>query len=331
MQDQSDADFAIRAAPTSPSASATSLRPRLAPSQAGSSPWASAVYFAANDAGSGTELWKTDGTEAGTVRVKDISGRNVSRCRAPHGGRRSPVLHRVPSDTGVRAVEDRRHGRRDVPVSDIAPGSRRLRGSRGDGVGGAVYFKRLRHLVQLRALAKRWDAGGDGHWSRTSTRRDLRIHARSSSSTESCCSPPTTARAPASGGPTARPRARSGRERDPATDGRASSPGWAPACSSGQRLRQRHRAVDDRRHGVAGTALVKDIYPEAAPLPRPRGSPSVGQTACSSPRPRPHDRHRAVRERRDGRRARPWSKTSVPGRRLLHRRVGGAGGPGCSS
>ncbi len=34
--------------------------------------WATVVYFAANDAVHGTELWKSDGTEAGTVMVKDI-------------------------------------------------------------------------------------------------------------------------------------------------------------------------------------------------------------------------------------------------------------------
>src|SRR5437868_4618465 len=32
----------------------------------------SVVFFAANDGSSGVELWKSDGTDAGTVRVKDI-------------------------------------------------------------------------------------------------------------------------------------------------------------------------------------------------------------------------------------------------------------------
>jgi large repetitive protein len=31
------------------------------------------VFFTADDGGSGQELWKSDGTEAGTVRIKDIN------------------------------------------------------------------------------------------------------------------------------------------------------------------------------------------------------------------------------------------------------------------
>src|SRR5262249_18565912 len=41
---------------------------------------AGTLYFAADDGSSGVELWKSDGTEAGTVRVKDINaGANGSQ------------------------------------------------------------------------------------------------------------------------------------------------------------------------------------------------------------------------------------------------------------
>ena len=42
------------------------------------------LYFWANDGVSGYELWKSDGTEAGTVRVKDINaGARPVRSRLP--------------------------------------------------------------------------------------------------------------------------------------------------------------------------------------------------------------------------------------------------------
>ena len=35
--------------------------------------WAAPLYFTANDGTNGNELWKSDGTAAGTVLVKDIN------------------------------------------------------------------------------------------------------------------------------------------------------------------------------------------------------------------------------------------------------------------
>jgi ELWxxDGT repeat protein len=67
----------VKAPQVGPTAESLAAR-RLLTATAGSDPHhflavGSTVYFAANDADHGIELWKTDGTEAGTVIVKDIS------------------------------------------------------------------------------------------------------------------------------------------------------------------------------------------------------------------------------------------------------------------
>jgi ELWxxDGT repeat protein len=64
----------------------------------------------AEDPTNGRELWKSDGTDAGTVLVKDIRpGSRARRCRA-HG--RERVLFFSANDgANVSTVDQRRHRR----------------------------------------------------------------------------------------------------------------------------------------------------------------------------------------------------------------------------
>ncbi|WP_431620994.1 ELWxxDGT repeat protein [Limnospira platensis] len=99
------------------------------------------LYFQANDDTNGTELWKSDGTEAGTVLVKDIN---------PGTGNSSPSNFTVFNDTLYFQANDGTNGTElwksdgteagTVLVKDINPGTRNSFPSNFTVVNDTLYF-----------------------------------------------------------------------------------------------------------------------------------------------------------------------------------------------
>ena len=82
----------------------------------------STAYFTADDGVHGLELWKSDGTAAGTVLVKDINPGSASSDPSVADEReRHAVLHGQRRHARHGAVEERRHRRRHRPGQGHRP------------------------------------------------------------------------------------------------------------------------------------------------------------------------------------------------------------------
>ena len=103
-----------------------------------------ALYFTANDGVNGVELWRSDGTEAGTVLVKDINpgGSSAPENLTSVGGFFDKTLYFTANDgvSGVELWKSDGTAAGTVLVKDIAPGAASSTPAELASVGGVLLF-----------------------------------------------------------------------------------------------------------------------------------------------------------------------------------------------
>ena len=134
------------------------------------------LFFTASDGVHGEELWRSNGTRAGTVPGQGHRQRRrvtATTSTAPRTSRRSETPCSSPPTTAVRGQEVwRSDGTRSgtVLVKDIRPGSYSSYARRLTAVGDSVFFQARDGVHGSRAVALGRHRGPGPQWSRTSGR-----------------------------------------------------------------------------------------------------------------------------------------------------------------